>query len=93
MSSAKWRPFCLGLNVLTIIASAYQDPLLLTWINFNPTWISIQIRYKMRDVITYPFPNFNAATVEFWEWISNFTDTLLGVWLLIRAGTKVKPCQ
>ena len=24
------------------------------------------------DEITYPFPNFNGATVEGWEWISNF---------------------
>ena len=22
--------------------------------------------------ITYPFPNFNSATVEVWEWICNF---------------------
>ena len=25
---------------------------------------------KMWDEITYPFPNFNGATVEVWEWIS-----------------------
>ena len=25
------------------------------------------------DEITYPFLNFNGATVEVWEWISNFT--------------------
>ena len=24
------------------------------------------------DEITYSFPNFNSATVEVWEWISNF---------------------
>ena len=27
---------------------------------------------KVWDEITYPFPNFNGATVEVWEWISNF---------------------
>ena len=27
---------------------------------------------KVWDVITYPFPNFNGATIEVWEWISNF---------------------
>ena len=27
---------------------------------------------KLWDEITYPFPNFNAATVEVWEWICNF---------------------
>ena len=24
------------------------------------------------DEITYPFPNFNGATIEIWEWLSNF---------------------
>ena len=27
---------------------------------------------KVLDEITYAFPNFNSATVEVWEWISNF---------------------
>ena len=27
----------------------------------------------MWDEIIYPFPNLNGATVEVWEWISNFT--------------------
>ena len=27
---------------------------------------------KVQDKITYPFPNFNGATIEVWEWISNF---------------------
>ena len=30
------------------------------------------IRYKVWDEITYPFPNFNGAAVDVWEWISNF---------------------
>ena len=34
MTSAKWQPYCLSLNVL--IVEAYWDPLLLIWINFNP---------------------------------------------------------
>ena len=37
-----------------------------------PTWISNYTHYKMWDEITNPFPNFNGATVEVWEWISNF---------------------
>ena len=28
---------------------------------------------KVRDEITYPFPNFNGPTDEVWGWISNFT--------------------
>ena len=34
-------------------------------------WISNYIHYEMWDEITYAFPNFNVATVEVWEWMSN----------------------
>ena len=30
------------------------------------------IHDKVCDEITYPFPNFNNATFEVWEWISKF---------------------
>ena len=30
------------------------------------------MHYKVWGENTYPFPNFNGATVEVWEWISNF---------------------
>ena len=36
------------------------------------TWISNYIYYEMWDGITYPFPNFNGAAFEVWEWISYF---------------------
>ena len=42
------------------------------------TWISNCIHYKAWDEITYPFPNFNSATVEVWEWISNFIPHFTG---------------
>ena len=35
-------------------------------------WIHNYNRCKVWDEITYPFPNFNGATVEVWDWISNF---------------------
>ena len=38
-------------------------PLLLTWFNF-PAWISNHTSCKLWDEITYPFLNFNSATVE-----------------------------
>ena len=41
-----------------------------------PTWISNNVYHKMGDEITYPFPNFNDAAVEFWKWISNFISHL-----------------
>ena len=27
---------------------------------------------EVLDEITHPFPNFNGAAVEVWEWLSNF---------------------
>ena len=41
-------------------------------LTFIPVWISDYAQYKVWDEITYPLPNFNGATVEVWEWISNF---------------------
>ena len=46
------------------IPSWRQCPLLLTWFNYIPAWISYYIYYKAWDEITYPFLNFNGATVE-----------------------------
>ena len=43
------------------------------------------------DEITYIFPNFNGA-IEVLEWISNLSNTLVGMKLLIHTGIKVKPC-
>ena len=31
----------------------------------------------------------NSAAVEVWEWISNLSDILLDIWLLIHAGITV----
>ena len=69
------------------------EPLLLTWIYLIPAWISYEIHYKMWDEITYPFPIFNDATVEGWEWISNFTHIILDMWLLMHARIKFYPRQ
>ena len=30
------------------------------------------------DEVTYPFPNFNGAAIEVWEWISNFIQHITG---------------
>ena len=43
----------------------------------------------MWNEITCAFPNFNGCTIEAWEWISNYTHTLLGMWLLIHAVIRV----
>ena len=52
-----------------------------------PVWTSNHIKYKEWNEITYPFPNFNDAAVEVWEWIYVISfHTLLSMWLLIHAG-------
>ena len=43
-----------------------------TWIKFNPALVCNHTACKEWDEITYPFPNFNGAAVELWEWISKF---------------------
>ena len=47
----------------------------------------------MWDEITHPFPNFNGATFEVWERKVISSYTLLIMWLLIRAGIKVRVNQ
>ena len=46
------------------ISNGLQEPILLTWVNFNPACISNYIHYKVWVEITYPFLIFNGATVE-----------------------------
>ena len=53
-----------------------QMSLLLTWLTLIPACLSNYTHYKVWDIIPYPFPNFNGCTVEFWEWVSNFTPHL-----------------
>ena len=53
-----------------------------------PAWITDYIHSKVWDEITYPFPNFNGATVEVWEWISNFiARCVLDVICRIKTGS------
>ena len=41
-----------------------------------PAWMSNHMSSKMWVEITYLLPNFNGASVEVWEWISNFIPHL-----------------
>ena len=38
----------------------------------HPAWLSIYMNYNVWGELTYPFPNFDSATVEVWEWVNNF---------------------
>ena len=55
-----------------------------------PAWLSNYICYELWGEIAYPFPNFNVATVEVWEWISNFIPNFTGHVITVLAVIKVK---
>ena len=55
-----------------VLRVRYQGPLLLTWLNLIPAWISYHMPRKVWDEITYSFTNFNGCTVEVWKWVSDF---------------------
>ena len=61
-------------------SGALQGPFYLHSLPLIPERISNYINDKEWDEITCPFPNFNGATIEFWEWISNFISHFLHVW-------------
>ena len=46
---------------------------------------------KIWDEITYPFPNFNGATVDVWEWMIHFIPHFVMDVMIMCAGIKVKP--
>ena len=48
------------------------------WLTSIPAWISHYGYYAVWDVINYPFPNVNGATIEVWEWKVNLTPHFTG---------------
>ena len=60
MSSANWRPFCLGLNVLNIDVCAYSRPwvkqniwdiLMFQWLCFNDKWTHLKPKCRNLSVV------------------------------------------
>ena len=78
--------FCSG------IYPFFLGPFLLIWFSFNPVRISNYIQEKVWDEITYPFPNFNSATIEVFERIRNCIQNFTGHVITYYAGIEVKPC-
>ena len=54
-------------SIYTHLGPFYQQGLTLI-----PAWLNHHFHSKVWDEITYPFLNFNGATAEVWEGISNF---------------------
>ena len=69
ISSGKWRPFCLGLNVLNQ--------------HWSRTWINNYTHSFLWDVITLPCPNFKTNVgnmlFEFRAWMNNYIPQTLDV--------------
>ena len=57
-------------NALEVIIS--RCPFYLYGLTLTLAWISNHMPSKVCVDIIYPIPNFNGATVEVWEWKSNF---------------------
>ena len=55
-----------------------MGPFCLYKITYIPIWISNYIHYKVWSEFTYPFPNFNSAINEVWEWKSNLIPHFTG---------------
>ena len=63
---------------MAAIGLVCQCPLLLTWVlTLIPAWISKHMPSKMPVEITFPFLNFNGATMEVWGWISSFISNII----------------
>ena len=79
---------CLIIGRFSVIPTTVCD-LVCSW-GLISVWISNHRHFNVWYEITYPFSNFNGATPEISEWISNFMPTLLYMWLFIHACIKVK---
>ena len=64
-------------NVILGHRDENQGSLWLIWLPLFTAWISNCIHNKAWGGITNPFPNFNSAAVEVWEWSINFVPHFL----------------
>ena len=61
-------------------SSHFVDELVICTDRSTSSW------WQVSDEMTYPFPNFNGASFEVWEWWIISFHTLPGLWLLIQAS-------
>ena len=63
-----------------------RPPFAKNGLTLSPAWISYRFHHEVSDEITYPFTNFDGATVEVWKW-TRASDYLNMMWLkLIQKG-------
>ena len=64
-----------------IVEKLPQGPTLVTWISFNPTTGKLLHKLNISDEIIYLYPKTTSS------------HNLLGMWLLLHGGVKVKSCK
>ena len=65
-------------EVLFRLPKFWGNLLWLTWFKFNPIMDRYIIFYKVYTEIIYPFPSFNDAFIEVWDWVGNFIPLFTG---------------
>ena len=93
MCKTEYFWICIIYSYMYVWTHRGQSPLLLTWINLNPSLdnISNHLPGKVWGEITYLFLNFSGCTVEVYEWITNFIHIFNGCNYL--SMLEVKPAQ
>ena len=77
-STVRWLRCLWNSSLINMIFVNTRCPFYLHGLTLTPAWISYHIHHKMWNEITYPFPNFNGATIELWEWVNNFIPHFTG---------------
>ena len=81
-------------QIVSIIRSELRHlkPLLLTWINFNPSSDKLSHPLLSVEWNHLSILNVNGYTIEVWEWKSNFISHFKWMQLFIHAGIYVNLC-
>ena len=77
MSSAKWRPFCLGLLTEAILTSHWWGSVAITWEQFHREWPAIILynefeNYTFKITVTFPRGQWVNQSVDSWLLVFNF---------------------
>ena len=77
--------------MIYIVINPYtRDPFYKHGWTLIPTWINDHMPSKVWGQVNHPFPNFNCATVEVWEWISNFiSHFIMDISSIIKCDMKL----
>ena len=108
MSSAKWRPFCLGLNVLIILSSFANTNILLGFNDFRKCWQNVpechqdslwcciklvNINLNLNSNVKISF-TVNCEIILFWEFLQAIHDCIYkAIWIIANRLTYMDVTQ